>query len=141
MSDKEFWDSNLWIYLFTKSEYLEDVRKKQKLELMLRLHPQIISSVQVLNEVANALIRKYTYPENEVREFLKQILLLTENLPMTSDFSFRALDLRQRYQLGWYDSLIVTVALSSGCRVLYSEDMQDGLVIEATLTILNPFNI
>lgn len=108
---------------------------------MLRLHPQIISSVQVLNEVANALIRKYTYPENEVREFLKQILLLTENLPMTSDFSFRALDLRQRYQLGWYDSLIVTVALSSGCRVLYSEDMQDGLVIEATLTILNPFNI
>lgn len=141
MKDKEFWDSNLWIYLFTKSEYPEDVRKRQKLELMLRLHPQIISSVQVLNEVANALLRKYTYPENEVREFLRQILSLTENQPMVSDFSFRALDLKQRYQLGWYDSLIVAVSLGSDCRVLYSEDMQDGLIIEGTLTILNPFNI
>lgn len=141
MSDKEFWDSNLWIYLFTKSEYPEDIRKKQKLEVMLRLHPQIISSVQVLNEVANALIRKYAHPENEVRDFLNQILLLTDNQPMTSDFSFHALDLRQRYRLGWYDSLIVAVALGSDCRVLYSEDMQDGMVIEETLTILNPFNI
>jgi predicted nucleic acid-binding protein len=141
MNDKEFWDSNLWIYLFTKSEHPEDVRKKQKLEVMLRAHPQIVSSVQVLNEVANALIRKYAYPEDEVREFLKQILLLTENQPMTSDFSFRSLELKQRYQLGWYDSLIVAVALESGCRILYSEDMQDGLVLEGTLTILNPFKI
>ena len=119
MNDKEFWDSNLWIYLFTRSEYPEDIRKKHKLEIMLRSHPQIVSSVQVLNEVANALIRKYAYPEDEVRAFLKQILLLTENQPMTSDFSFRALDLKQQYQLGWYDSLIVAVALESGCRILY----------------------
>lgn len=141
MNGKEFWDSNLWIYLFTKSEHPDDVQKKRKLETMLRMHPHIVSSVQVLNEVANALIRKYAIPEKEVREFLEQILLLTENLSLTSDFSFRALELKQRYQLGWYDSLIVTVSLESGCSVLYSEDMKDGLVIEETLTILNPFNI
>ncbi len=43
----------------------------------------------------------------------------------------------------WYysfwDSLIVSSALSGGCKVLYSEDMQHKLVINQRLTILNPF--
>jgi predicted nucleic acid-binding protein len=37
-----------------------------------------------------------------------------------------------------YDGMIVAAAQLAGCRVLYSEDMHDGLVIDR-LTIRNPF--
>lgn len=141
MKDKVFWDSNLWIYLFTKSENPEDERKKQHLETMLRGHPRLVSSVQVLNKVANALMKKYAFHESDVREFLEKILMLTENQSLTSEYSLKALNLKSRYQLGWYDSIIVTAALESGCNHLYSEDMNDGLVIEKSLIITNPFMI
>lgn len=41
----------------------------------------------------------------------------------------------------FYDSLIVASALESECTILYSEDMQPGLVIENQLKIVNPFKL
>ncbi len=41
----------------------------------------------------------------------------------------------------FYDSLIVATALESECTILYSEDMQDGLLIENQLKIVNPFKL
>jgi len=35
--------------------------------------------------------------------------------------------------------MIVASALHAGCDKLWSEDMQDGMVIEASLRIANPF--
>jgi predicted nucleic acid-binding protein len=50
----------------------------------------------------------------------------------------RGLDLQSRYQLSFYDSLIVAAALEGGCKTLYSEDLQHGQRIDG-LTIKNPF--
>lgn len=86
-------------------------------------------------------MKKYAFHESDVREFLEKILMLTENQSLTSEYSLKALNLKSRYQLGWYDSIIVTAALESGCNHLYSEDMNDGLVIEKSLIITNPFMI
>jgi predicted nucleic acid-binding protein len=47
--------------------------------------------------------------------------------------------LRERYQLAYWDSLVVAATLAAGCSTLYSEDMHDGLVVDDTLTIANPF--
>lgn len=139
MNDKTFWDSNLWVYLFLKSDHPDDERKRQRLLEMLHQRPELISSVQVLHEVGNALMRKYNYSESDVRDFLQRILLLTENRPISFEISFMALDLKTRYQFGWYDSIIVASALDAGCTLLYSEDMNHGLVVEGTLQIVNPF--
>ena len=38
-----------------------------------------------------------------------------------------------------YDALIVSAALGAGCKTLYSEDLQDGQIINRQLTIRNPF--
>jgi predicted nucleic acid-binding protein len=35
--------------------------------------------------------------------------------------------------------MIVAAALKSGCDRLYTEDMQDGLLVEGALRIINPF--
>jgi len=50
-----------------------------------------------------------------------------------------ASDLRTQYNLSFWDSLIVASALSGGADTLYSEDMQDGLIVSGQLTIINPF--
>lgn len=44
-----------------------------------------------------------------------------------------------KYHFSFYDSLIIAAALKASYKVLYSEDMQHGQVIENTLTIVNPF--
>ncbi len=49
-------------------------------------------------------------------------------------------DLRSRYPFSFWDGLIVASALSADAEVLYSEDMQNGLLIENSLKIVNPFN-
>ena len=50
----------------------------------------------------------------------------------------RALDVKARWQFGFYDSLIVASALQAGCTTLLTEDLQAGQRIEG-LTITNPF--
>lgn len=47
--------------------------------------------------------------------------------------------LRQRYALSFWDSTIIATALSADVSVLYSGDMQHGLIIEEALQIRNPF--
>ena len=43
------------------------------------------------------------------------------------------------YAFSYWDSLVISSALESGCSILYSEDMQNGQVINKKLTIKNPF--
>lgn len=50
-------------------------------------------------------------------------------------------ELRDRHHLSYWDSLIVACALLEGATIVYSEDMQSGLVIENRLQIINPFVI
>jgi len=44
-----------------------------------------------------------------------------------------------KYDFQIFDGIIVAAGLEANCDVLYSEDMQDGQVIEGTLRIVNPF--
>ncbi len=50
-----------------------------------------------------------------------------------------ASDIRSRYHFSFWDSLIVACALSARASILYSRDMQDGLVVASQLEIVNPF--
>ena len=51
----------------------------------------------------------------------------------------KAIEIANKYGFSFYDSLIINAAIESGCKMLYSEDMQHGQVIEKKLTIINPF--
>lgn len=43
------------------------------------------------------------------------------------------------FGVSFWGALVIEAALNGGCDVLFSEDMQDGRVIEGSLTIRNPF--
>lgn len=117
----------------------DDINKGNVVKTLLRQSSNLYSSAQVFNEVANVLQKKFKFTETDTLKILQKIDELTHCIPLTKDLSFKALELKARYQLSWFDSLIVAAALEVKCNILYTEDLHDGLVIEQTLTVRNPF--
>ncbi len=72
---------------------------------------------------------------------------MRDNFFIDSNIALYALDLNAAKKkqialsinLQVFDSKIIAAALVAGCSILYSEDMQNGLVIDNRLTIVNPF--
>ncbi len=56
----------------------------------------------------------------------------------SSEVMLAAADLAADHRLGIWDAVILSVASRAGCRLLLSEDMQDGF-IWGGVTVLNPF--
>jgi predicted nucleic acid-binding protein len=96
-------------------------------------------SVQVLNELTLVLRRKHEYSWQEIREVLSFLQGLLSVTALTIDTHELGLSLAERYRLRLYDSLLLAAALQAGCKTFWSEDMQDGLVLEDMLTVRNPF--
>lgn len=97
-------------------------------------------SVQLLNEFANVVRRKHGRSWDEIGVALDRIRrAVPKILPLDESAHLDANRLVKRYQLSFYDSLMLAVALSGGARTFYSEDMQHGMIIDGTLTITNPF--
>jgi predicted nucleic acid-binding protein len=126
-----FFDSNVLIYLTD-----EESGKAGRTEDLLADGGVI--SLQVLHEFANVALRKVRLSWPETRDFLDTFRTTLMIVPLTIDMHDRGLDLAERYRLNVYDGMIVAAAQLSGCKVLYSEDMHDGLVIDR-LTIRNPY--
>src|SRR5207244_1109319 len=59
--------------------------------------------------------------------------------PLTTDTHDAGLRIAAKYGFPFYDALIAAAALEAECTTLYSEDFQDGQVIEGRLTVRNPF--
>lgn len=96
-------------------------------------------SVQVLNEIAHVARRKMGLSWTETRAFLSMIRDLLQVQPITIDIHETGLSLAQRYGLSTYDAMIAASALQAQSDTLWSEDMQDGMVLDGRLRIVNPF--
>jgi predicted nucleic acid-binding protein len=137
MPAKDFLDTNVLIYAVAKND-----RRASKAEALLASGGMI--SVQSLNEFVSVARRKLGMSWKEVIEFLDLIsVLCPDPFPISLDTHRGALAIAEKYGYGIYDALIVSAALEAGCTTLYSEDLQDGQVIERKserqLTIRNPF--
>lgn len=131
--NRVFLDTSVVVYAFTPG----DPRRDQARAL---LTGDFRVSVQVLNEFANVVRRKMKLPWPDVSMAVSDLCRLAPRpAPITLVTSQRALRLAARYGFSIYDCLIVASALEAGCAVLLSEDMQDGQVIDETLTLRNPF--
>lgn len=134
MSGKVFLDTNVLIYAYSN----DDPIKKQKALDVCSIEDAWIST-QVLTEFINIFRRKIGLSWPELVVVLEE---LSSNFPVHSNDSQtikQAIQLADRYQLSWYDSLIVSAALECTCSVLYSEDLNNGQLIDGKLTIINPF--
>jgi len=60
-------------------------------------------------------------------------------VPVSINTLLSASALIKKYKFQLFDAIIVASAIENHCKILYSEDMHDGLVVDKSLTILNPF--
>jgi predicted nucleic acid-binding protein len=133
MSAEDFLDTNVLIYAVGKND--PRVSKAEAL-----LAGGGIVSVQSLNEFVSVARRKLDMPWKEVTEFLDLICILCPNpVPISLDTHRGALAIAEKYGYSIYDALIASAALEAGCKTLFSEDFQDGQIINRQLTIRNPF--
>ncbi len=98
-----------------------------------------IISVQVLNEIANVARRKMRLSWAETHALLAAVRGLFKVNPVTVEVHETGLALAERFGFSIDDSMIAAAALAADCDTLWSEDMQDGMVVEGRLKIVNPF--
>lgn len=136
-----FIDSNVWLYRLTtdpnSSEGVEVRKRTIAIELTNKVNG--IASTQVVNETCYVLRRKAAFTEEQIKQVIQSFYSRVTLVTLTSEILINASDLRSRYSLSFWDGLTVATALSANADILYSEDMQDNLVIERRLTIVNPF--
>jgi predicted nucleic acid-binding protein len=133
MSDRAFFDSNVLIYAMVSG----DSRRERAQQLVAQGG---VISIQVLNEFVAVARRKMRMPWQNVIEALDAVrILFPLPVSITLDTHEAALKIAQQYGFGIYDAHIVSSAIESNCSTLYSEDLQDGQVINERLTIRNPF--
>lgn len=128
----EFYDSNVVLYLGLRGT-AKAVRARSLIESGGHI------SVQVLNECANVLRLKRKSSWDETLLFLNEGKALLHVHVLTIDIHDAGLRLAERYGFSVYDSFIVAAALQAGRDTLWSEDMQDGQLIDGRLRIVNPF--
>jgi predicted nucleic acid-binding protein len=127
-----FFDTSVLLYLLS-----DDTVRADRIETLLAARGVI--SVQVLNEFAVVALRKLKLPLNEVREILDTIRAVCAVEPITVETHDRGLAVFERYKFSLYDSILVATALMSGAKILYSEDLQHGQIIDNQLRVTSPF--
>ena len=98
----------------------------------------VISS-QVISEYLNVMKKKLKMEKNELMQLCSLWLEKCTVQPVVLSTVKLAQNLIGKYDFQLFDGIVVAAALEANCDILYSEDMQDGQVIENTLKIVNPF--
>jgi predicted nucleic acid-binding protein len=134
-----FIDSNIWLYRFIINPRDADAVPKQQIAITITNYQNSLISTQVVNEVCSNLIRKAGFNNAQIQILLQELAQGCQILSVSIETLQFAAKLRDSYLLSFWDSLIVASAVLGDAKILYSEDMQDGLIVENTLQIVNPF--
>ena len=136
-----FIDTNIWLYRLFDDQRIEAKERERKGNIAISITNQsnIIISPQVINEISVNLIKKAKFDENQIKAVIQSLYNRCQVVEFELTILESASDLRTQYNLSFWDSLIVASALAGDADTLYSEDMQDGLIVSGQLTIINPF--
>jgi predicted nucleic acid-binding protein len=139
MSVKFFLDTNVFVYTFDPAAPKKSRIAAELIERGLRTRQGIVSS-QVIQEFFNVALRRFAVPFSapECEQYLSMVFRPLWAVNPSAALFLEALQLRTKYQLAWYDSLIVAAAIEADCGVLYTEDLQQGREF-GELRIQNPF--
>lgn len=134
MSDKIFFDTNVLVYCYTETE-----PDKKAVAVNLAQSPDVWVSTQVLQELSNTLRKKFGKDWTEITLTMEEVCQNFEVFTNQPDTLRDAIRIANQYGYSFYDSLILSSSIALGCKIVYSEDMQNGQVIDGLLTIKNPF--
>lgn len=134
----EFVDTNVLLYAYDHTES----EKQSKAEVLLNdLWQRRVGclSLQVLQEFFVNVTRKLSRPLEvaDARQVVHDYSLWIVHVPNTNSV-IAAIDLHERYQVSFWDAMILQSALELGCSTLWSEDLNPGQTFDS-LAVRNPF--
>jgi len=133
---RAFLDTNVLLY----SDDPRDPAKQRKALDLIKLHRSArtgVISLQVLQEYFVNSTGKLKLDADLAKRRVEVFAKLQVAEPTVDDI-LSAIDLHRLHPLSFWDALILQMAKQTGCRVLLSEDMQHGQVIDG-VRIVNPF--
>ena len=137
MSDKYFVDTNILMYAHDRAAGTKHERAKALVEELWRDRAGVVST-QVLQELSVNLRKKVRQPldakatRDIVADYLAWQVVVNGGESILEAFDFEA-----RYQISFWDALVLAAANNSGAAVLYSEDLSDGQTY-GSVRVVNP---
>ena len=138
MADRVFFDTNVLVHAFDRRDPTRRQIASRLLEEALREGTAVLS-LQVLQEFYVVSTRKIRLPlppgraRSIIAEFLRHRVVEPTALNL-----LQAIDLSIARVLSLWDALIVAVAASADCKVVYTEDLSPGSTLLG-VRLVNPF--
>jgi predicted nucleic acid-binding protein len=135
----EFCDTNILVYaLDTSAEQRKRDVARTLLERLARSETGVLS-MQVLQEFSFTITRKIPQPLSwqAARTIVADLTALRIIVPEPADV-IAAIDGAQRWQISFWDAMLLVTALKGNVDVVWSEDLDDGQTYDG-LEVRNPF--
>jgi len=138
-SDNQFVDTNILIYAHDGSAGEKHQRAEKLIQQLWNSECGCLS-MQIFQEFYVTITTKIKQPFSSDRAY--EIISLLSNWkihsPEPKDI-LSAIQIHQRYNISFWDAMIVNSATKLGCAVLWSEDLNDGQLYEG-IKVVNPFS-
>jgi predicted nucleic acid-binding protein len=133
---KAFFDTNILLYMHSSG----DPGKQERARALFQHYNEarrVVLSLQVVQEFYSVGLQKLALP----REHIKQVVTDLLDFPLVllgPPQILKAIDHEERYQISFWDALILAAAESGGAEVLFTEDLNHGQQYGPVL-VRNPF--
>lgn len=133
-----FLDTNIFLYAALEDDFQQG-KRTDAVNLLKGLNDKLVYvNTQVLNEFYSVMLR-HGASDEAIRGRLDAIIRETKVSVITVKTIKRCWDIRMKYHYNYWDCLILASALEHDCGILYTEDLQNGQILEKSLKIVNPF--
>lgn len=113
--------------------------RDKALDLVNRLpSDSVILPVQTLGELFNVLVRKAGRRPARAQTAVLSWRDAFQTIETSSNVMVDAMDLAAKHGLSIWDSVVLSAAAEANCRLLLSEDLQEGFTWRG-VTVANPF--
>ena len=141
MSDKTkvFFDSNILVYFADGA----DPQKQQIAEKLIKnavINDNGVISTQSLQEFFAATTRKLMCSKEKSKDYVENFSDSFTVEQVSVSLILKAINISIKNQFSFWDSLILSAAIQSGCIICYSEDLTNGQLVEG-VKVVNPFAI
>lgn len=138
MADREFFDTNILIYASDHREPEKQSQARRLLKSAIENDTGVVSA-QVLSEFFTVVTRRIRQPLSieEAEHVIEQLAILPV-VAVDVALVRQAIGICRRYQISYWDALIVAAAEKAGCTRIISEDLNPGQSYHG-IAVIDPF--
>ena len=137
-ANRDFFDSNVLIYAYDPRDAAKHAQAERLLANAIANGTGVLSA-QTLGEFFNTVTRRL--PDALTVDAAREAIVRFSAMPVVEvdlELALRAVDTSERYQISYWDGLIIAAAERAGCVRLFSEDLNAGQSYNGVV-VVNPF--